>query len=142
MIFSHRRPEQFWKQYNISSFCVAMLINNRIGFSLQSPLLPRGCSKGVISWSLLEFLKHRNSMNILHTCMYCYDRICYEVFDIWEEKKGWSVAYAMYRMRAIITRGLCFVYPNFHCGLYLRAVYTAARSVFTWFFFHLNSPQR
>ena len=36
-----------------------------------------------------------------------------------------------YRTRAIITRGLYFFYPIFHCGLYLRAVYTAERLVFT-----------
>ena len=36
-----------------------------------------------------------------------------------------------YRTRAIITRGLYFFYPIFHCGLYLRAVYTAERLVIT-----------
>ena len=40
-----------------------------------------------------------------------------------------------YRTRAIITRGLYLFYPIFHCGLYLRAVYTAERLVITWFFF-------
>ena len=34
---------------------------------------------------------------------------------------------AIYRTRAIITRGLYFFYPIFHCGLYFRAVYTAER---------------
>ena len=46
-----------------------------------------------------------------------------------------------YRTRAITTRGLYLFYPIFHCGLYLRAVYTAERLVFTWIFFHLWSPQ-
>ena len=41
--------------------------------------------------------------------------------------KGYKIRY---RTRAIITRGLYLFYPIFHCGLYLRAVYTAARSVF------------
>ena len=48
----------------------------------------------------------------------------------------------IYRTRAIITRGLYLFYPIFHCGLYLRAVYTAERLVFTWIFFHLKSPQK
>ena len=29
---------------------------------------------------------------------------------------------SMYRTRAIITRGLYFFYPIFHCGLYCREV--------------------
>ena len=46
----------------------------------------------------------------------------------------------IYRTRAIITRGLYLFYPIFHCGLYLRAVCTAERLVFTWIFFHLKLP--
>ena len=38
---------------------------------------------------------------------------------------------SIYRTRAIITRGLYLFYPIFHCGLYLRAVYTAERLVIT-----------
>ena len=33
-----------------------------------------------------------------------------------------KVIHSKYRTRAIITRGLYIVYPNFHCGLYCRAV--------------------
>jgi hypothetical protein len=51
------------------------------------------------------------------------------------------IFFFIYRTRAIITRGLYFFYPVFHCGLYLRAVYTAERLIFTWIFFHLKSPQ-
>ena len=36
---------------------------------------------------------------------------------------------SIYRTRAIITRGLYLFYPIFHCGLYLREVYTAERLV-------------
>ena len=48
----------------------------------------------------------------------------------------------IYRTRVIITRGLYLFYPIFHCGLYLRAVFTAERLVFTWFFIYLRSPQK
>ena len=37
----------------------------------------------------------------------------------------------IYRTRAIITRGLYYFYPIFHCGLYMRAVYTSERLVIT-----------
>ena len=50
-------------------------------------------------------------------------------------------AWFAYRTRAIITRGLYFFYPIFHCGLYLRAVCTAERLVITWLFFHLRLPK-
>ena len=40
-----------------------------------------------------------------------------------------------YRTRAIITRGLYFFYPIFHCGLYSRAVYAAERLVLPDSFF-------
>ena len=36
-----------------------------------------------------------------------------------------------YRTGAIIIRGLYFFYPIFHCGLYCRAVYIAARLVYS-----------
>ena len=47
------------------------------------------------------------------------------------EQKKTFMKYCIYRTRAIITRGLYLFYPIFHCGLYLRAVYTAERLVFT-----------
>ena len=48
-----------------------------------------------------------------------------------------------YRTRAIITRGLYLFHPIFHCGLYLREVYTAERLVISWIFFHLaKSPKK
>ena len=59
-----------------------------------------------------------------------------------EEKHVEKPAELQYRTRAIITRGLYLFYPIFHCGLYLRAVSTAARLVLTLFFFHLKSPQK
>ena len=45
--------------------------------------------------------------------------------------KSMKDAKNIYRMRAIITCGLYIFYPNFHCGLYCRAVYNAE-----WFIFH------
>ena len=55
----------------------------------------------------------------------------------------WDIfSFDIYRTRAIITRGLYSFYPIFHCGLYLRAVYTAERLVITWLFFHLRSPEK
>ena len=53
-----------------------------------------------------------------------------------------ETTFLMYRTRPIITRGLYLFYPIFHCGLYLRAVYTAERLVITWIFFHLRSPKK
>ena len=41
----------------------------------------------------------------------------------------------IYRTRAIISRGLYFFYPIFHCGLYFRAAYTAERLIFLFHFF-------
>ena len=46
------------------------------------------------------------------------------------ENIWWISSDCAYRTRAIITRGLYFFYPIFHCGLYCRAVYTAERLVF------------
>ena len=37
----------------------------------------------------------------------------------------------VYRTGAIITRGLYFFYPIFHCGIHSRVVYTAERLVIT-----------
>ena len=44
-----------------------------------------------------------------------------------------------YRTRAIITRGLYLFYPIFHCGLYCRAVYIAARLVYSGIFFFIST---
>ena len=41
----------------------------------------------------------------------------------------------MYRMRAIITRGLYILYHIFLCGLYCRAVYDAEQLIFHNYFF-------
>ena len=52
------------------------------------------------------------------------------VLDLYKADKL-LICTLIYRTRAIITRGLYFFYPIFHCGLYLRAVYTAERLVIT-----------
>ena len=40
----------------------------------------------------------------------------------------------MYCTHAIISRGLYFFKPIFHCGLYFRAAYTAERLIFLFHF--------
>ena len=57
--------------------------------------------------------------------------VCLKKLGLEPDLYGKSVLYLRYRTRAIITRGLYLFYPIFHCGLYLRAVNTAERLVFT-----------
>ena len=50
----------------------------------------------------------------------------------------WVFWLSNYRTRAIISRGLYFFYPIFHCGYYCREACTAERLIFHNYFFPSN----
>ena len=55
----------------------------------------------------------------------CYNHI---------QEKGQMYKHYDYRTRTIISHGLYFFKPFFHCGLYLRVAYTAERFIFLFHF--------